>query len=233
MRLSPDRFTAAGLEEGEELGIGSRVSGVGLDLKPEARSLTPGLSPAAGLEEVQSVFDRLVADTAVQQPLLERGWISLEPGQAGAFGYQASRGVIIADSAQVTDGSHMVISDDHLRNQAAERLLAWVRVGQNVPEVVRSAAQMGMARGIGNVLLLEAEPGVTREAVEQLLASHGLEGPDAAQVVMGDQARIEALPVFAFELFSKKEGLPPVVVLSVAVRLKDEQGREYTLILMA
>ena len=209
--------TAAGLEEDTAL------------LEPEA-------AVAISAEErgrIQSVFDKLLDREDVREALEAQRWIPLDAAQARGFGFQAAGGFIVADSAPPESGGRIVVADDQLRNEAVSRMLSWVEAGESVPEVVRAAAEMGMAEGIGNVIALEAEPGITRKMVEQLIADNGLAGRNAAQVVMGTPAQIEALPVLAFEILSKKDGLPPVVVLSVAVRLQDKAGNAYTLLLMA
>lgn len=189
-----------------------------------------GLTPKA-MEEIQAVFSRIVEDPAVREALLKKGWLSLEPGQAGAFGYQAAGGLIISDSAKVTDGNHAVMAEEDRVNELAERVLAWLKVGKDASEVVRNARFMKARRG--NLLVLEAEPGLTVDQVQQLLVENGIEGAEAARAVMGSRVQVEALPVFAFQLFAGEDGLPPVIVLTVAVRLKDESGRDHPLILMA
>ena len=65
------------------------------------------------------------------------------------------------------------------------------------------------------------------------LAENGIEGAEAARAVMGDRLQVQSLPVVAFQIFASQDGLPPVIVLSVAVRLQDESGKTYTLVLMA
>jgi len=190
-----------------------------------------GLPSKDRLAEIQAVFNRILKESAVQQGLSDKGWISLESGQAGAFGYRAVGGFVFADSAKITDGSHAVIADEDLANEMAERAFAWLKVGKDAPEVVKNARLMNARRG--DLLVLEAEPGLTADQVRQLLVENGIDGAEAARAVMGDRLQVKALPVFAFQLFASKDGLPPVVVLSVAVRLQDEQGNTYTLVLMA
>ncbi|MBI3615754.1 MAG: hypothetical protein HY211_04460 [Candidatus Omnitrophica bacterium] len=186
---------------------------------------------AAGAEEIQSVFNRLVQDPTVQQPLQEKGWISLEPGQVGAFGYQAVGGFIIADSAKITDASHAVIADEDLTNEAARRLLTWIAAGRGPAAVVRNAHLFNARRG--DLILLKATPELTADQVKRLLAENGLDGAEAVHTVVGDNVQVKNLSIFAFQLLASQNGLPSVVVLSVAVRLRDEQGNNYTLVLMA
>lgn len=187
---------------------------------------------AGGLEgSLQAVFDRLLENSKVRDELLQKGWISLEPGQVGALGYQAAGGFLFADSAPMTDAGRAVIADEDLANELAERALAWLRTGKSASEVIRNAKLLNARRG--DLLVLEAEPGLTVEEVERLLDQNGVEGAEAARAVLGTPLQVKALPVFAFELFAGREGLPSVIVLSVAVRLQDQQGNSYTLVLMA
>lgn len=197
------------------------------------RSQNPPDGPtAAGMEEIQSVFNRLLEkDSVMRQVLQDKDWISLQPGQAGVFGYQTIGGFIVADSAKITDADHTVIADEDLGNELAEKALAWIRVGKVAPEVVKNARLMNARRG--DLLVLEEEPGLTAVQVEQLLAENGIEGASAVRAVMGDRLQVKALPLFAFQLFASEDGLPPVIVLSVAVQLQDKAGNAYTLILMA
>ena len=191
-----------------------------------------GSPPATGAEKLQLVFDRLLEkDSAMRQTLEGRGWISLQPGQAGVFGYQAIGGFIIADSAKLTDASHAVIADDDLTNELAEKTLAWIRAGKGAPDVVKNARLMNVRRG--DLLVFEEEPGLTADRVQQLLAENGIEGAAAVRAVMGDKLQVKALPLFAFQLFASENSLPSVIVLSVATRLQDKAGNTYTLILMA
>jgi len=147
------------------------------------------------------------------------------------MGFQTVGGFIVPDSAQVADASHAVIADEDLANEAAEKVLAWLRAGKGAPEVVKNARFMNAKRG--DLLLLKAEPELTTGQVERLLSENGIEGAEAARAVIGDNAQVRNLSVFAFQLLASEEGLPPVVVLSVAVRLQDEEGNAYTLVLMA
>ncbi|GEM_PF-5909921 len=188
-------------------------------------------SPTAGLEEkeIQSIFNRLMVDTTIQQSLSEKGWVPLEPGQAEAFGFKARGGVIIKDSAQVTDAGHFVISDETLHNQTAEQVFNWIKGGQGETEVVRGAKQ-ALVRP-GDLIVLKAKPELTVEQVQKLLAENGIEG---VRALVGTVQEVETVQVFAFQLFAdpNQKWLPPVIELSVAVRLKDEAGNAYTLILM-
>ena len=156
--------------------------------------------PAAGLEEIQAVLDRLVKDPAVQGSLQERGWISLEPGQIGAFGYQTVGGFIVVDSAKMTDAGHAVIADENLSNDLAERALAWLRVGKGAPEVVRNAKLLNARKG--DLILLKAESGLTPEEVKRLLAENGIEGAEGVRAVIGDNVQVKNLSVFAFQLLA-------------------------------
>jgi hypothetical protein len=188
--------------------------------------------PGAGMEEIQWVFHRfLERNSAMRRTLEDRRWVSLQPGQVGAFGYPAVGGFIIADSAKITDAGHAVIADEDLGNELAEKTLAWIKAGKAAAGVVKNARLMNVRRG--DLLVFEEELGLTAARIEHLLAENGIEGAAAARAVMGDRIQVKALPLFAFQLFAGEDGLPPVVVLSVAVQLRDEAGNTYTLILMA
>lgn len=184
----------------------------------------------AGLEAIQAVVDRLVEDPAVHQQLLANGWISLDQRKVQALGYPAIGGFIIADSAQVTDAAHTVIADNDLSHPVAEQTLPWLKAGRNASEVVGNAKQMNAGRG--DLLVLEAGLEATAEQVKQLLIENGIEGAQAARAVLGDRVQVLALPVFAFQLFASQDGLPPVIVLGVMVRLQIESGDTYTLVVM-
>lgn len=200
--------------------------------KPPAQAISSE-EPIPAPSAVQEVFNRMLADPAFRAQLQENGFVPLDVQGVRDQGFRASAAFVIADSAQVKDGDKMILAEDDLRNEAVQRLMGWVQGGRNIPEVLRSAAAMGMAEGIGNVVLLKAEPGITPEMIKQLLAETGLAGEKSAQVVVGTLAQVEALPVLAFKIFSKKAGLPPVVVLSLAYRLQGEGEKTYTLLLMA
>lgn len=192
----------------------------------------PSEPSSIGLAQLQEVFNQLLEeDSAMRQALESRGWVSLQPGQVGAFGYQAIGGFIVADSAKLTDASHAVIADEDLGNELAERALVWIRAGKAAPDVVKNAQRMNARRG--DLLVFEEETGLTADQVKQLLVENGIEGAEAVRAVMGDRLQVRALPVFAFQLFASEDGLPPVIVLSVAVQLQDEAGNTYKLILMA
>ena len=196
-----------------------------------------GLS-AAGAEEVQiqAVFNQLLKEPEVRGPLLDKGWFPLSAKRAQALGFKAAGGlitggVIIADSAKLTDPSHAILAEDGLGNQAVEKMLAWIRAGDGAPEVVRNARLFNAHKG--DLIVLKAKPDLTVEQVQALLKDNGIEGPASARTLVGAVKEVENLPIFAFQLLAGEEGLPAVVVLNVAVRLQDEAGNSYTLILMA
>ena len=125
-------------------------------------------SHATGLEELQLVFNQLLEkDSVMRQKLEDKGWISLQPGQVGAFGYQAVGGFVIADSAKITDGSHAVITDEDLTNELAEKVLAWIRAGKTAAEVVKNARLMNARRG--DLVVLEQKPGLTEGQIKRIV----------------------------------------------------------------
>lgn len=185
----------------------------------------------AGLEEMQTVFNQLLESEKVKAVLQEKNWFRVDAEQAQVLGFKAIGGFVIAGSAKVTDSGHMIIADSDLENSVAQKALPWIDGGKTAFEVVRNAVLLRARRG--DLPVLEAEPGLTEEKVNALLAEMGLVGSEAPRVVIGDKGKVAALPVIAFQLFASEDGLPPVIVLSVAVQLQDKAGNTYTLILMA
>lgn len=188
-------------------------------------------SVQAGLEEFQNVFIKLLESKKVKATLQERNWFQLDAEQAQVLGFKAIGGFAIAGSAKVTDAGHMIVVDGDLENPVAQKTLPWIDGGKTAFEVARNALLMRARQG--DLLVLEVELGLTEEKVNALLAEMGLVGPESPRVVLGDKGKVAALPVVAFQLFASEDGLPPVIVLSVAVQLKDKAGNAYTLILMA
>ena len=185
-----------------------------------------------GLEETPAVVaNRIFSEPEVAGALEVSGRALLDSEQVRALGFQAARALLIWEEAHAVEGNHVIFADQRLTNPAAEKLLPWLKVGTTAEEVVAKSKKLN-AR-VGDLVVLQMDQGVSREAVEKLMAAYFPESGDRARAVIGDQARVEGLSVFAFQLLATERGLPSVVVLSVAVRLKDEQGNSYTLVLMA
>ena len=177
------------------------------------------------------MFNRLLKEPEVRGPLLDKGWVPLSAKRAKALGFKAAGGFIIADSAKLTDPAQAIIAENGLGNEAVEKMLAWIRAGDGAPEVVRNARLFNVRKR--DLIVLKAKPDLTVEQVQALLKDNGIEGPASARTLVGDVPKVQNLPLFAFQLLAGEEGLPAVVVLNVAVRLQDEAGNSYTLILMA
>ena len=180
----------------------------------------------------QAEFQRLLqGNPRLQQGLLGKHWAPLSTVEVGkAFGVKGMVGMIVQDSAPVTDAAHVIVSSDTLRNPAAEGRFSWIRLPGNIPEVVRASKDLLVRPG--DLFVFGAQEGLSASAVEDLLAVQQMDG---VRALIGTEQEVDTLPVFAFQLFADpdQKWLPPVVVLSVALRLKDEAGNTYTLILMA
>jgi hypothetical protein len=199
---------------------------------PSVRSEEPLFKAAPPvLEEVQAVFDRLLKEPTVEETLRIQGWVSLDTDRARAFGYPARRGVILRDSAPVTDAAHFILSAERLGNNAAEKVFPWVKEGEETSEVVEAAKRLPVQRG--DLIGLE-ETGLEENSVgpvDRLLAEAGLK---SVRTLMGTVQEVEALSAFSFQLFADPDQKwPSVIVLSVVLRLRDAQGNACTLILMA
>lgn len=201
------------------------IASVGLFLPGSGRT-------AAGLEEYQAAFDRLMQDGAFRRELEEKGWVALDGARLGAFDPPMVWGAIVRESANLGDGDHAVFADEELVNGRAEQVLAWVETGSGPEQVIRGAREM-RARP-GDLILIKAEPAVNTVVVTRLLKTVGLTRDRAVRTAIGTDEQVLALPLAAFQLLaSSRDAGPQVVRLDVVVRLQDEAGNTYRLILMA
>ncbi|MBI3322479.1 MAG: twin-arginine translocation signal domain-containing protein [Candidatus Omnitrophica bacterium] len=197
--------------------------------------------PRAGLEEgvmevglssEEDTFRGILESRADLRETLEReGWIPLNPAQTSGFREGMAGGFVVADSADVTDAGHFVIAESGLTNAAAQELFPWIQVGVGVDRVALEARNAG-ARA-GDLVLVKPAMGISAESVTAQLRVKGYSDGAAPRVVIGDPSQIQALPLRTFQLLAGQQGLPPVVFIGAAVKLTDEAGNVYTLILMA
>ena len=96
---------------------------------------------AAGAEQRQAVFGRLLERKDVANHLSEKGWIGLDEEQASAFGGTAKGGFILRDSFGLQERGPVVIAQSGLRNpMAVKRGLAWVNVRGEVCRTPKETA---------------------------------------------------------------------------------------------
>lgn len=191
---------------------------------------------SSGLEEAQEVFDQLRWETGGRNQLLldSDGYMELTAEQAARFGMEnVMGGFIVADSAKVTDAGHFVVAEEGLRNEAAEAIFPWIKAEQGIQGVIDSAKDSEANHG--DLLLIKPAEGMDVGAVLEVLIQRGYSpgGSASPRVAIGDENQVEALPPVAFQLLAGQKGIPPVVFLNVRVKLTDEAGNTYTLILMA
>lgn len=195
-------------------------------------AVSPTPSITAGLEEAQGVFDQLRREAAVGGALAEQGYVELTPEQAARFGVEAVvGGFVVADSAKVTDAGHFIVAEQGLTNTAAQEIFPWIPAEGGINGVVDSAKDTEAATG--DLLLVKPAEGISVESVRGFLSQRGYSDLNAPRVAIGDESRVAALPPASFQLLAGQKGIPPVVFLNVAVKLTDEAGNTYTLILMA
>lgn len=193
----------------------------------------------AGVEEVQggaivneATFRELVKSSAVQRDIGKQGYAEITSEQAAAVSVpETIGGFIMADSAEVDDAGHLIVAESGLVNEAAASLFPWVFAGDGLSSVIDSAK--GAEAQAGDLMLLKPAQGISAGSITAALRERGFTENNAPRVAVGDVGKISALSPFTFQLLAVQKGLPPVVFLNVAVRLKDEAGNTYTLLLMA
>jgi len=186
--------------------------------------------PASGMEEVESLFKRLFENLSDKdkEKLRDIGWTSLDVPLDGVV----LKGVLIRHDPNLTGNLPIVIADNDLAriaDERAKRVMGWIEAGDTMEEVVPRAREVGAKRG--DLVVLESELGVGKEDVERLLKNYGFDGDEDARVVIGTQDTIAVLPLFAYNILVSRENL--LTELRGAIRLQDEAGETYTLILMA
>ena len=186
---------------------------------------------AAGLEEAQAAFNRL-QQSAAWEDLSGKGYVPLSPEQMTEFGVQADAAFIVADSAIISSEGHQIYSDNRLTHPERE-ILIWVESGTGAQEVVQYARQSGASAN--DLILIPPGERVSVESVQVLLreAGYSADLSDAPRVVLTDNAQLSLLPLSGFQLLIVQQGLPKVVILNVGMKLTDDVGNTYTLLLMA
>lgn len=173
---------------------------------------------------------QLLRDVEVRAVLSAQDWVRLTSDQLGAFEIDGvNAGYLIADSAAVTDASHVILSHNQLRNPMAEKKFSWILGGESESQLLNHVKVMRLKKG--DLFLTPTNRSL--EELEVLLQEKGLWGPDAVRTVIGNSVEVAQLKPYAFQLLASQENLPAVVYLDVVLRLRDEAGRTYTLLLMA
>ncbi len=188
--------------------------------------------PSAGWEKVNEVaFRQLVETGPMQEELGAQGYAVLDARQAAFLGVEAVGGFIVADSAKVTDAGHLIVAESGLMNAPAAEIFPWIYAEEGLNSVIDSAK--GAEAQAGDLMLMKPASGISAESIAATLRERGFTDSTAPRVAVGDAGKISALPPPAFQLLAVQKGLPAVVFLNVAMRLKDETGNTYTLLLMA
>lgn len=183
---------------------------------------------SAGMEELQAAFNRLLEeDAARRQEIQEKGGAWLDLNQVRAFGERYAAGLVVGPEAEVRDAGFLIYSDERLGNDRAEEIFSWLKHGKNVEEMADHYRELIQE---GHLLVVRQEIGLTGERIRAELEHQEIRG---VRVVVGDDAQVRELPPYAFERIAKDPRGQPVLFLSVAVRVQDEAGNIYTLILMA
>lgn len=196
-----------------------------------SRDLWHGVLASASYDRTR-FFPKVSTDIVQLPELREKGFVELSPKQINALGYNPKlKGFLIRDSASVTDAGHFVVAEQGLTNAAAENLYPWVYAGEGLNDVIDYAK--GAEAQIGDLMLIKPAKEISVESVTALLRERGFPDSKAPRVAIGDESIVSVLPPVAFQLLAVQSSLPPVVFLNTAVRLTDEAGQTYTLILMA
>ncbi len=180
---------------------------------------------SAGQEEgITVAFPESVLQDAQRQ-----GVTVFDAEQLAGYGIPGAHGILIADSANSKSSSGKIYADNELENRAAERVFTWVLAGDNAVDIIETAEINSAAAG--DLIILRPETGLDNDRIKQLLEAQWIN--PSVRVVVGDASVVNGLSVNAFRLLAGGLDLPPVVFLNTTVRLNDEAGNTYTLILMA
>lgn len=234
---SLDAIFQAGLEERQPSNSEAEF-GVGIPWAPSLAAATPTveqLTQRGGISENPIVLsgNQYIRQPNVQAALAEgNGIVRLTPDLAKQFLPAAKGGVLIAEGAQLP-ADQLVIMDSDLSNAGLEEKLAVIKPGFTSEAVFKALSRLG-AR-FGDLTILETEPELTPSMVgRRMLESLGYAA--VPRTVIGTKAEVEGTPALFFQFIARhprRPDFPDVVVLSVTIRLTDEQGRTYNLSLWA
>lgn len=195
--------------------------------------VAPVIKFTAGLEEALKVFRQWMEDEDWESHFSEPGFVALDTERKAAMDIPAeATAFIVADDAAVSTDGHRIYADDRLTHPDRQYLI-WTPSGTGAQEVVQSARQRGAKQG--DLLLIPPDTGITIDRVEALLREVGyaLDLSDAPRVVIAGQSQVEATALSTLWFLASHPELPRVVFLNVEMKLTDEAGSSYTLIVMA
>ncbi|GEM_PF-3641896 len=186
----------------------------------------------AGLEERPAAFRKMLEDADWKLHFASPGFVALDTERKAALDIPAeATAFIVSDEAAISTDGHRIFADNRLTHPDRPYLI-WTPSGTGAQEVVRFSKQKGAKQG--DLLLIPPDAGVTIDSVEALLrdASYAADLSDAPRVVIGGQAQVEATALSTLWFLASHAELPRVVFLNVGMKLTDEAGNSYTLILM-